>query len=118
MAGQYRYGDSQEIVEQAGTLLRRLLDTRPFQDGNYRTAFIALVSFLNANGYATRLGDVEAALLLREVAAGRKTAADAVTELAAPASSELPSRVTLRKLITHECNFHTVALQALTEGDE
>ena len=118
MAGQYRYGDSHDIMGQAGTLLRRLLDTKPFQDGNYRTAFIALLSFLNANGYATRLNDAEAALLLREVVTGRKTAADAVTELAAPAAGELPSRLTLRKLITHECNFHTAALQLLTEGDE
>ena len=118
MAGQYRYGDSHDTLEQAATLLRRLLDTRPFQDGNYRTAFIALLSFLNANGYATRLGDAEAAALLREVVAGRNTAADAVNELAAPASGELPSPLTLRKLITHECNLHTAALQLLTEGDE
>ncbi len=118
MAGQYRYGDSHDIVGQAATLLRRLLDTKPFQDGNYRTAFIALFSFLNANGYATRLDDAAAAALLREVVAGRKSAAEAVAELAAPASSALPGTLTLRKLITHECNLHAAALQLLTEGDE
>ena len=118
MAGQYRYGDSHDILGQAATLLRRLLDTAPFQSGNRRTAFIALLSFLNANGYATRLNDTDAAALLREVAFGRKTAADAVNELAAPAAGELPGRLTLRKLITHECNLHVAALQALTEGDE
>ena len=118
MAGQYRYGDSQDVPGQAATLLRRLLDTAPFRSANRRTAFIATLSFLNANGYATRLTDVEAAELLRNVAEGRKTAAEAVTELAAPASGELPSRLTLRKLITHECNLHTAALQLLTAGDE
>ena len=118
MAGQYRYGDSKDTLEQAATLLRRLLDTAPFQKANRRTAFIALLSFLNANGYATRLNDSDAAALLRDVAEGRKTAADAVTELAAPASGELPGRLTLRKLITHECNLHSEALQFLTAGDE
>ena len=53
MAGQYSYGDSHNVVPQAANLLDRLLCTRPFSEGNIRTAFIATLSFINANGYAT-----------------------------------------------------------------
>jgi death-on-curing protein len=117
MAGQYRYGNSQNVPEQAATFLERLLFKRPFLEGNRRTAFIALLTFLNANGYATKVQDAEAARILLEVANGRITPAQAIDALATPAQSPLPGGLSLRKLITYECNLHTEALKILSDND-
>jgi death-on-curing protein len=117
MAGQYSYGESRNVVEQAAKLLERLVRTRPFAEGNRRTAFISALTFLNANGYATRASDAEAVQTILEMEQGAITPAQAVDQIAAPASSPLPVGLTLRKLITHECNHHTEALRALSPGD-
>ena len=84
MAGQYSYGQSHDVPGQAAIMLERLLSKRPFSEGNIRTAFIATLSFLNANGYATRVDDTEAAAIVRGVASGDKSSTQAVQELAAP----------------------------------
>jgi prophage maintenance system killer protein len=117
MAGQYSYGDSHNIPAQAANLLDRLLCTRPFAVGNVRTALIATLSFLNANGYATRVDDAEAAAIITEVASSRIAAGQAIEALAAPAAEPLASTFTLRKLIAHECNHHATALTLLAEND-
>jgi death-on-curing protein len=117
MAGQYRYGQSRDVPAQAAVLLERLLFKSPFARGNRRTAFVSLLTFLNANGYASLVDDVEAAAIVLSVEAGQRTAAEAVALIAAPAADALPSDLTLRKLITHEFNLHTAALRALTPGD-
>ena len=117
MAGQYSYGDSQDVLSQAANLLRRLLDSTPFAEGNVRTAFIATLSFLNANGYATKVDDAEASAIVRAVALGQQTAAQAVSELAAKAAEPLATTLTLRKLIAHECNHHVKGLTLLAEND-
>ena len=117
MAGQYSYGQSENVPAQAANLLERLLCSKPFSEGNIRTAFIAALSFLNANGYATRADDTAAAAIVRAVAKGERSAAQAIDELAAPASETLPTTLTLRRLISHECNLHVDALKILSEGD-
>lgn len=117
VAGQYRYGDSHDVPAQAANLLQRLLSTAPFARGNVRTAFIATISFLNGNGYATAVDDTDAAAVVSAVATGRMDAAQAVAQLAAPAAEPLATTLTLRKLITHECNHHVAALAALAEND-
>jgi len=117
MAGQYSYGDSHNVPEQAANLLDRLLAQAPFSEGNMRTAFIATLSFLNANGYAIKLDDADAASVIRQVAHGRKSARAAIAELAAPAEQPLASTVTLRELISHECNHHKNGLRFLAEND-
>src|SRR5579862_5751254 len=68
MAAQYRYGVSQDVPGQAATLLQALLYKPPFESGNRRTAFVATLTFLNANGYATTAGDAEAADILMSAA--------------------------------------------------
>lgn len=117
MAGQYSYGDSHNVPSQAANLLERLLCTHPFAEGNVRTAFIATLSFLNANGYATRVVDSVATAMVAAVAVGRKSAAEAIAEMSAPAAEPLASTVTLRKLIAHEINQHLEALKLLAEND-
>ncbi|HLJ56024.1 MAG TPA: Fic family protein [Chthonomonadaceae bacterium] len=117
MAGQYSYGDSHNVPGQAANLLDRLLCTRPFSEGNVRTAFIAALSFLDANGYATRVDDAEAAQLITEVESGETTAHEAVLILSAPAASPIATTVTLRRLITHEINHHLEALKLLAASD-
>src|SRR5437763_11388685 len=77
MAGQYSYGDSHNVPRQAANLLERLLCMRPFTRGNVRTAFIATLSFLNANAYATTVDDPTAAQLIRAVADGTKSGGQA-----------------------------------------
>lgn len=116
MAGQYSYGDSQNVPVQAGRMLRRLLEKRPFAEGNLRTALIATLTFLNANGYATTVKDDEAASLLLAAAHGDIEPEQAIEDIAAPAQSALVG-VTLRRLITHECNLHVEALKILAEHD-
>lgn len=117
MAGQYSYGQSEDVPAQAATLLKSLLFRKPFQTGNIRTAFIATLTFLNANGYATRVNDEEAAQILLETALQRRTTSAAVEALAAPAEQPLSGFGTLRKLIAYECNLHVAALQILAAGE-
>lgn len=117
MAGQYAYGKSDDALTQAATLLERLLTKTPFLEGNRRTALIATLTFLNANGYAVEAGDAQIAPLIEAAAEGRVAALQAVSDIARPAEANLPKGVTLRKLITHECNLHTNALSLLTAND-
>jgi hypothetical protein len=97
-------------------MLRRLVEYRPFADGNLRTALLATLTFLNANGYATKVKDVEAARILLAVSNRETEPSEAVAALAAPAQSPLQG-VTLRQLITHECNLHVEALLILADHD-
>jgi len=117
MASQYGYGDSRDVEGQAANFLEHLLFTSPFAGGNRRTAFIATLTFLNANGYATKVGDQEAAQTVLSVAQRQRTSQEAIGALAAPAKEPLPEGITLRALITHECNLHADALKFLAEGD-
>lgn len=117
MAAQYSYGESYDVPGQAAGMLECLLFKPPFEYGNRRVAFIAVLTFLNANGFATKASDAEAAQALLQVAQRKLSSLDAIESLAAPAEGALPSGLTLRKLISHECNLHVDALQALTLGD-
>lgn len=116
MAGQYSYGDSQNVPAQAGQMLRRFLQKRPFEEGNLRTALIATLTFLNANGYATIVKDDAAADILLAAAHGDIPPEQAIATISAPAQAALVG-VTLRQLITHECNLHVEALKILAEHD-
>jgi len=117
MAGQYSYGDSNNVAAQAANMLDRLLCTHPFAEGNIRTAFIAALSFLNANGFATKTDDTAAAAIVTALAEGQKSAHEAVAELAVPAAEPIASTITLRKLISHEINHHLEALKLLAAND-
>lgn len=115
MAGQYRYGTSNDVNGQAANFLEQFLSKRPFTEGNLATALIAVLSFLNFNGYATKVSDAEAAEIMNASAKREISAADAISKLAAPATERLPENVTLRKLITHECHSHAEALRLIAQ---
>lgn len=117
MAAQYRYGNSHDVPTQAAELLGKLLGVNPFADGNLRTTLISVLSFLNANGYATTKGETELAEAIRAVATGASTPQETIKAISAPASTPLPTTLALRRLITLECNTHASALQHLTDGD-
>jgi prophage maintenance system killer protein len=72
--GQYAYGGTHHVVDQAATFLSGFSRLRPFSAGNRGTALIAVLSFLALNGYAVVL-DPNNAAAWYERAAGR--AADA-----------------------------------------
>ena len=116
MAGQYKYGDSNDTPGQAATFLERMITRMPFAEGNRRTAFIALLTFLNANGYATLLTEEKAAELFISVVEGHVTPRDAVNALAAPAREPMTA-IPLRKLMMFECNHHAEALKLLAIKD-
>ncbi len=115
-AGQYAYGASTDVPAQAATLLDRMLNKSPFLTGNRRTAYIAMLTFLNANGYATIVDDEEAVRLMTAVASRSTLPLEAVNALASPAKESLTA-IPMRQLITHECNHHARALALLAEGD-
>ena len=118
MAAQYSYGVSTYVPVQAANLLKTLALKRPFEFGNIRTGFIALTTYLNANGFALTVDDATAAEIVRGVAEGRLAAADAIAQLAAPAAIGMRPGVTLRGVVTHIFNTHTDAVQRLARGDE
>lgn len=118
MAAQYRYGCSRDVTGQAAEFMAQMVAHPPFLGGNLRTAFIATLTFLNANGYATKVDDRQAAQLIAELKRGAQNAGAVIAALAAPAAQPFAARVTLRRLITYECNLHEEALQILTDQDD
>lgn len=117
MAGQYSYGQSRDVPNQAAILLERLMFSSPFALGNRRTAFVSTLAFLHSNGYALQVSDVEAARAILELERGNLTPMQAIHRLAAPAEEGHSSELTLRTRIAHEFNQHTEALKALSPGD-
>lgn len=64
---QYGYGTSCDLLGQAARLLVGMIRYKPFADGNLRTAFIAVLTFLAINGYQVHLLAEEAGEWLRQV---------------------------------------------------
>ena len=118
MAAQYSYGDSTDVAGQAANFLASFILKPPFAFGNTRTAFVALATFLNANGFSLQLGDEEIAQAIQSLARGETTAAETIGKLAKPSQMGLRPGVTLRALVTYICNEHKDVLTRLTEGDE
>ena len=116
MAAQYQYGDSRDVAVQAANFLGKLLLQPAFAGGNRRTALISMLTFLNANGYATTATDEQITAKFTELERGGITSNDVIAAIAAPAKTPIAG-VSLRQLITHECNHHTEALKSLTLHD-
>jgi len=53
----FAYGE-EDVVALAVRLLAGIAQSHPFEQGNKRTAFVAMVKFLNANGYDVSFEDV------------------------------------------------------------
>ena len=118
MAAQYSYGDSRDVAGQAAGFLASFVGKPPFERGSLRTAFVAVTTFLNANGYALQVDEEGAANAIKAASRGDATAAETISVLAAPSRMGLRPGVTLRALVTHICNEHTGALALLKEADE
>jgi prophage maintenance system killer protein len=117
MAAQYGYGKSNNAAVQAANLLETMLTNRPFERGNMRTAFIAVVTFMAANKYALHVDDKEAATILSKTAFGETSSTDAISAHFQTSELALRSGASLRALFTYVCNEHTEALRMLAEGD-
>lgn len=74
--GQYKYGGSTSVVDQAATFLSAFGRLRPFERGNRATAFVAVLSFLKLNGHQLVL-DPARAVEWFEKASGRTSDAKA-----------------------------------------
>jgi death-on-curing protein len=59
------------LAEQAAAYLYHLSRNHPFVDGNKRTAFAAMDTFLEVNGYCLTLSDDEAYDLVMQTAQGQ-----------------------------------------------
>ena len=57
---QYAYGDSHELLDQAGRFLAGFVKMHPVDAGNEATAFVGFATFLAINGVKLRLDDPEA----------------------------------------------------------
>ncbi len=64
---QYAYGDSTDVVRQAGRLVKGWRSQRPFQQGNDACGFAGLIAFLRANGHDLDLTDDTALAWVRGV---------------------------------------------------
>jgi len=53
----FAYGE-EDIVALAVRLMAGIAQSHPFEQGNKRTAFVAMVKFMNANGYEAAIDDV------------------------------------------------------------
>ena len=117
MAGQYSYGESLDVPIQAANMFSNLLFKAPFASGNIRTALVAALTFLNANGYSICVTDVQAADLVKSVSHHKVTPIQAIMDLCSPAESNTLNGASLRALMALECNTHREALALLSVGD-
>lgn len=118
MAAQYSYGKSTDAPAQAANLLHVFLTRKPFSRGTRRTAYIATIAFLKANGFELIADDESAPHIVRAVAESSMSAVDAISALSKPGGGITGQDVTLRVLVTKLCNEHQGVLDALTEGDD
>ena len=63
------YGDP-DIAELAALYALAIARNHPFIDGNKRTAYVAMETFLELNGFCFPVGDVEATITTLTMAAG------------------------------------------------
>jgi death on curing protein len=63
------YGEP-DIAELAGLYAIAIARNHPFVDGNKRTAYVALKTFILLNGYGFLVGDVDAVVHMLQMAAG------------------------------------------------
>lgn len=78
--GQYLHGS---LAEMAAAYLFHMAQNHPFIDGNKRAALAAALGFLWINGQPLEADDDELTGLVMDIAAGRRTKADAAVFIAA-----------------------------------
>jgi len=76
---QKHHYESSDLFELAAAYAFGLCRSHPFLDGNKRIALSAADVFLRINGWLLAAGEVEAASLIRRLAAGEASEAELVT---------------------------------------
>ncbi len=77
----FHYSGDVDIAGLAGVYLDAMVSAHAFADGNKRTGLVCAVIFLRSNGYEVSLPEMDAYLIVMEVAAGRADAHDVATLL-------------------------------------
>ncbi len=70
----YAHYQQADLALQAAVLAHGIAETQPFVDGNKRDALIALITFLELNGYVLDANDPAGISCLLEIARGRREA--------------------------------------------
>ncbi|MDW8051190.1 MAG: hypothetical protein RMJ83_01785 [Armatimonadota bacterium] len=113
---QYSYRKSRHVPLQAARFLWGYLKYRPFSAGNLATALIAVLAFLEINGYETHLPVEQAAEWVLQVFHRRKHPLDAIRQIAVPAlGGKQPTP--LRELVHHLIEHYEPALRTLLEHE-
>lgn len=85
---QYGYGQSKDVLNQAGVFLQGFLKMRPFEEGNRKTAFVSALTFLSINGFEISLDPMAAKEWVMSVATKQKAGVEAIGDAAS--ESDVP----------------------------
>ena len=117
MAAQYSYGDSTLVREQAGNFLGSFVKSPPFAAANRRTAFVALLTFLTANGYELTASHLDTSALVKDAFDNKVDSASVIDSCVSTSQGVAPI-ASLRSIVTSILNSHPPAISVLTPGDE
>ncbi len=107
---QYSYGESRDLLVQAGRMFQRLLKDQPFEEGNDLTALVATAVLLRFNGYTLDLGADEVSSVLSQLAQGQLQATELLQQCAQPAE---PATASLREVTAEVCQALRVPIKAV-----
>ncbi|MCS6829872.1 MAG: type II toxin-antitoxin system death-on-curing family toxin [Armatimonadota bacterium] len=110
---QYSYGDSRNVLTQAARMFQRLVQDKPFAQGNEWTALVAAITFLRLNGYTLRLEAEEAQTALDQMLQGRVDLREFVLQRAQPQENAEGS---LREIVTRICQQLHLPMKAALAG--
>lgn len=114
---QYSYKQSMYLPRQAARFLMGFLKYKPFASGNLKTTLIAVLAFLEINGYEVELPPAQAADWLLSVKHRKKHPLSAIQQIshrAAPGSLPRP----LRELTHHLMHVYHEALYQLEDDNQ
>ncbi len=106
---QYSYGQSRDVLAQAGRMFERLLKDQPFEEGNDLTALVAAVVLLRLNGYTLSLNADEVPSILSQLVQGQLQASELLQQRAQSAE---PAAGTLRSVVAAVCSALHVPMKA------
>ncbi|MGQ9487051.1 MAG: type II toxin-antitoxin system death-on-curing family toxin [Armatimonadota bacterium] len=110
---QYSYGQSRDVLAQAARMFRRLLQDKPFEQGDELTALVATMVFLRLNGYTLQIGADEVQTILAQVAQGQMHTGEFVSQRAQPAA---PADGTLRDITAQVCQQLHLPMKTVLAG--
>lgn len=112
---QYGYGQSQDVLAQAASLLQGFIRMRPFEAGNRATAFIATLVFLAINGYDTKLDPANAYQLAIDVSDRRKSGQEAIAEIATESTEPPDLKPNVRTQVRNMISKYLDAVERLAD---